>query len=106
VLIGPASTYPHATSRFRLTVPKPPAYIFPMSEPRNTHIMDTELRRLETRIDELVATVHRLKEENRALRQRQEVIAADRTALLSRNDQVRTRVEAIIGRLRAMEHGA
>jgi cell division protein ZapB len=68
--------------------------------------MDTELRRLETRIDELVATVHRLKEENRALRQRQEVIAADRTALLSRNDQVRTRVEAIIGRLRAMEHGA
>ncbi len=77
-----------------------------MSEPRNTHIMDTELRRLETRIDELVATVHRLKEENRALRQRQEVIAADRTALLNRNDQVRTRVEAIIGRLRAMEHGA
>ena len=77
-----------------------------MSEPRNTHIMDTELRRLETRIDELVATVHRLKEENRALRQRQEVIAADRTALLNRNDQVRPRVEAIIGRLRAMEHGA
>jgi cell division protein ZapB len=68
--------------------------------------MDTELRRLETRLDELVATVHRLKEENRALRQRQEVIATDRTALLNRNEQVRTRVEAIIGRLRAMEHGA
>ncbi|MCC7462146.1 MAG: TIGR02449 family protein [Gammaproteobacteria bacterium] len=68
--------------------------------------MDSELRRLETRIDELVATVHRLKEENRALRQRQEVITADRTALLNRNEQVRTRVEAIIGRLRAMEHGA
>ena len=92
--------------RFRLTVWKPPAYIFPMSDAKNTHNMDTELRRLETRIDELVATVHRLKEENRALRQRQEVIAADRTALLNRNDQVRTRVEAIIGRLRAMEHGA
>lgn len=68
--------------------------------------VDTEFRRLEKRIDELVATVHRLKEENRALRQRQEVIAADRTALLNRNEQVRTRVEAIIGRLRAMEHGA
>ena len=77
-----------------------------MSDAKNTHNMDTELRRLETRIDELVATVHRLKEENRALRQRQAVIAADRTALLNRNDQVRTRVEAIIGRLRAMEHGA
>jgi len=89
-----------------LTVRKPPAYIFPMSDARNTHNMDTELRRLETRLDELVATVHRLKEENRALRQRQEVIAADRTALLNRNEQVRTRVEAIIGRLRAMEHSA
>jgi cell division protein ZapB len=95
-----------AGGRFRLTVPKPPAYIFPMSDSKNTYNMDTELRRLETRIDELVATVHRLKEENRALRQRQEVMATDRTTLLNRNEQVRTRVEAIIGRLRAMEHGA
>lgn len=84
---------------------KPPAYIFAMSD-KSVSSVDTEFRRLEKRIDELVATVHRLKEENRALRQRQEVIAADRTALLNRNEQVRTRVEAIIGRLRAMEHGA
>jgi cell division protein ZapB len=89
-----------------LTVPKLPAYIFHMNDTRSASSMDTELRRLETRIDELVATVHRLKEENRALRQRQEVIAADRTSLLNRNEQVRTRVEAIIGRLRAMEHSA
>lgn len=77
-----------------------------MSDSKPVSSVDTELRRLEKRIDELVATVHRLKEENRALRQRQEVIAADRTTLLNRNEQVRTRVEAIIGRLRAMEHGA
>lgn len=77
-----------------------------MSDTKSVSSADTELRRLEKRIDELVATVHRLKEENRALRQRQEVIAADRTTMLSRNEQVRTRVEAIIGRLRSMEHGA
>lgn len=77
-----------------------------MSDTKSVSSADTELRRLEKRIDELVATVHRLKEENRALRQRQEVIAADRTSMLNRNEQVRTRVEAIIGRLRAMEHGA
>ncbi len=77
-----------------------------MSDTKPVSSVDAELRRLEKRIDELVATVHRLKEENRALRQRQEVIAADRTTLLNRNEQVRTRVEAIIGRLRAMEHGA
>ncbi len=85
---------------------KAPAYIFAMSDTKPVSSVDAELRRLEKRIDELVATVHRLKEENRALRQRQEVIAADRTTLLNRNEQVRTRVEAIIGRLRAMEHGA
>jgi len=86
-------------------MPKAPAYIFAMSD-KSASGVDTELRRLEKRIDELVATVHRLKEENRALRQRQDIIAADRTSLLNRNEQVRTRVEAIIGRLRAMEHGA
>lgn len=77
-----------------------------MSDAQSAGSADTELRQLEKRIDELVATVHRLKEENRALRQRQEAIAADRTSLLGRNDQVRTRVEAIIGRLRALESGS
>jgi cell division protein ZapB len=77
-----------------------------MSDAQSSGSAGTELRQLEKRIDELVATVHRLKEENRALRQRQEVIAADRTSLLGRNDQVRTRVEAIIGRLRALESGS
>jgi len=77
-----------------------------MSEPKPLLSVDGELKRLERRVDELVATVHRLKEENRALRQRQEMLATERTSLLNRNEQVRTRVEAIIGRLRAMEHGA
>ena len=52
------------------------------------------------------ATVHQIKEENRALRQRQETLAAEKTTLLSRNEQVRTRVEAMIGRLKSMEHSA
>ena len=51
-------------------------------------------------------TVQQLKEENRALRQRQESLVAEKTSLLHRNEQVRTRVEAMIGRLKAMEHGA
>ena len=67
---------------------------------------ELELKRLETRLDELVALVARLKEENRALRTRHELLANERTALLSRGDQVRTRVEAMIGRLKAMEHSA
>ena len=67
---------------------------------------DSELKRLEKRVDDLLASMAQLKEENRALRQRQEALAGEKTALLNRNDQVRARVEAMIGRLKSMEHGA
>ena len=43
-----------------------------MNEPAARSAVDVELRRLERRLDELVATVDQLKEENRALRQRQD----------------------------------
>ena len=65
-----------------------------------------ELALLERRIDELVVTIETLKEENRALRQRQESLAAERSTFAQRNDQVRARVEAMIGRLKTMEHTA
>jgi cell division protein ZapB len=67
---------------------------------------DAELARLERRIEELLINVDALKEENRALRQRQESLAAERSAFAQRNDQVRARVEAMIGRLKTMEHTA
>jgi cell division protein ZapB len=66
----------------------------------------TELAQLERRIEELLVTVEALREENRALRQRQESLAAERSAFAQRNDQVRARVEAMIGRLKTMEHTA
>ena len=68
--------------------------------------LDLELMRLSKRIEELVATVEHLKEENRALRQRHESLATERASLLQKNEQVRTRVEAMIGRLKTLEHGA
>lgn len=68
--------------------------------------VDTELRRLEKRVDELVSITGRLREENRALRQRQDSLATERAALVQKNEQVRNRVEAMIGRLKTLEHGA
>ena len=68
--------------------------------------LDLELARLEKRIEELMANVDVLKEENRALRQRHETLTTDRAGLLQKNEQVRARVEAMIGRLKTMEHGA
>ena len=65
-----------------------------------------EIALLERRIEELLLNVDTLKEENRALRQRQESLAAERSVFAQRNDQVRARVEAMIGRLKTMEHTA
>ncbi|HSW33035.1 MAG: cell division protein ZapB [Pseudomonadota bacterium] len=77
-----------------------------MSETSARSAVDAELKRLERRIDELVATIGQVKEENRALRQRQETLMTERASLLQKNEQVRGRVEAMIGRLKAMEHGS
>ena len=65
-----------------------------------------ELERLEKWLDELVVISNQLKEENRSLKQRQDSLIADRATLLQKNEQVRARVEAMIGRLKAMEHSA
>jgi cell division protein ZapB len=71
-----------------------------------TSALEMELKRLDKRIDDLIAVIAQLKEENRALRQRHDSMHTERTALLQKNEQVRTRVEAMIGRLKSMEHSA
>jgi cell division protein ZapB len=76
-----------------------------MNDTTKTHL-DLELVRLEKRVEQLLASIEELKEENRALRQRHETLTNDRAGLLQKNEQVRARVEAMIGRLKAMEHGA
>jgi cell division protein ZapB len=77
-----------------------------MNESTRTATVDVELRRLEKRVDELVTTLLRLKDENRALRARQDTLAAEKTTVMNRSEQVRARVEAMIGRLKAMERSA
>ena len=77
-----------------------------MNDSTRTATLDVELRRLEKRVDELVTTLLRLKDENRALRTRQDTLAAEKTTVMNRSEQVRARVEAMIGRLKAMERSA
>ena len=77
-----------------------------MAESNKTSSVDVEFKRLEKRLEELVSTVHRLKDENRALRARQDSLAAEKTTIMNRSEQVRARVEAMIGRLKAMERTA
>ena len=75
-----------------------------MSETAPTQL-DLELVRLTQRIEELLAEVQALKEENLALRRTHDSLASERASLLQKNEQVRTRVEAMIGRLKTLEHG-
>jgi cell division protein ZapB len=77
-----------------------------MAENSRNSSLDVEFKRLEKRLEELVSTVHRLKDENRALRARQDTLAAEKTTVMNRSEQVRARVEAMIGRLKAMERTA
>jgi cell division protein ZapB len=90
---------------YRLTALARTAHNPPMSESQTKSAAAQELKYLEKRLDELVATIAQLKEENRALRQRQDSLMSERAGLLNKNEQVRARVEAMIGRLKAMEHG-
>ncbi len=79
-------------------------YIAPMAE--DTHVQfEHELKRLEKRVDALVQVCDQLQDENRSLKQRQDTLTSERANLLQKNEQVRARVEAMIGRLKAMEQG-
>jgi cell division protein ZapB len=77
-----------------------------MSDTSAKSPVDQELRRLEKRIEELVITLNQIKEENYALRQRNELLVSERATLLQKNESVRGKVEGMIGRLKAMEHNA
>lgn len=62
-----------------------------------------DLTNLEARIDELVRSLNDLAEENRALRDQQGNLMAERAALIEKSELARSRVEAMIARLKAME---
>lgn len=80
-------------------------YIAPMSDETNAKF-EHELKRLEKRVDALVQVCDQLQDENQSLKQRQDSLTAERATLLQKNEQVRARVEAMIGRLKAMEQGS
>ncbi len=72
------------------------------SEAGNSHF-ELELARLEKRLDELLVICRQLQDENVSLKHRQDSLMEERAKLIQLNDQVRSRVEAMITRLKAME---
>ncbi len=64
---------------------------------------DIELKRLDDSVGILLETINQLKEENVQLRSQQEFLQVERSRLMEKTETARTRVEAIINRLKAME---
>lgn len=62
-----------------------------------------DLERLESQLRKLLDQVRKLREENESLQTRQESLVAERAALVSKNDEARSKVEAMIHRLKALE---
>ncbi|NVZ09977.1 TIGR02449 family protein [Allochromatium humboldtianum] len=62
-----------------------------------------DLDQFELRLTALIRLNERLRDENASLRARQELLVAERSELIEKTEQARSRVEAMLSRLRAME---
>ena len=63
-----------------------------------------EMDVLERRVNELISLTEQLSRENKALRTQQENWSVERAKLIEKNELAKSRVESMIGRLRALEN--
>lgn len=66
-------------------------------------ITEQDLRALEVRVEELIRACAHLKQENKALKVHHEQLVAERATLTEKTDLARSRVEAMISRLKSLE---
>ena len=66
-------------------------------------VLDEEMQKLEERVSSLVGVCRRLKEENHSLRAEQRTLTKENAQLAEKTRLARTRIEAIIGKLKAVE---
>ncbi len=66
--------------------------------------VEDELAALTRVLDDALDRLRRLAEENASLRRGRDQLVSERAALMTRNEQARARVEAMIERLKALEN--
>ncbi len=74
-----------------------------MNKTSDNNAMELDLKKLEVRVEELIRACAQLKDENHSLRSQQESLIAERADLIEKTELAKTRVEAIITRLKSME---
>ncbi|NOT84220.1 MAG: TIGR02449 family protein [Methylococcaceae bacterium] len=75
-----------------------------MTDPERNQLL--ELRDLEVKLDQLIAQYTATKNENYSLKTKQDELVKEKAHLLEKTTLARTRVEAMIARLKAMEQGS
>jgi len=69
-----------------------------------TDTVEAELAALSRALDQALERMRRLAEENASLRRGRDQLTGERAALMTRNEQARARVEAMIERLKSLEN--
>ncbi|MCQ8183511.1 TIGR02449 family protein [Methylomonas sp. SURF-1] len=73
-----------------------------MSQPEKDP--STELEALEKKLDLLIVQFNQVKNENKSLKVKQDALVKEKAKLLEKTTLAKARVEAMIARLKAMEH--
>ncbi|KZX83194.1 TIGR02449 family protein [Oleiphilus sp. HI0009] len=64
---------------------------------------NSSISRFSDKVEQLLAYCQRLEEDNARLQQSQEELHNERTQLLQKNELAKSKIEGMIGRLRALE---
>lgn len=64
---------------------------------------DFDINTLERKVDELIRLCDRLREENASLRASREHLVTERAGLIEKTELARSKVEAMVSRLKSME---
>ena len=72
---------------------------------QQTHSLP-ELKDLENKLDQFIEQFNSVKDENISLKNNQEALVKEKANLLEKTNLARSRVEAMISRLKSMEQGS
>lgn len=95
----------HTTPRSGLTRETTPSKLRKLKLREADTVPKFDLETLERQVDELIRTCRKLRDENRSLRARQDMLVSERAELIEKTELARSRVESMISRLKSMEQG-
>ena len=71
----------------------------------NTNNQSFDINELENKLEELIQRYNSVQNENTTLKVKQDELVKEKAKLVEKTNMARTRVEAMISRLKTMEHG-